>query len=69
MINFHCIIIPVVVLDSVITHTNAWYLDGEIHQLVSHITHFDNIKLLLKAVVEASIICIMTAGSVQPNMP
>jgi len=26
--------IPVVVLDSVITHTSAWFLDGEIHQLV-----------------------------------
>jgi len=24
----------VVVLDSVITHTNTWFLDGEIHQLV-----------------------------------
>jgi len=34
MINFHCTIIPVVVLDSVITHTSAWFLDGEIHQLV-----------------------------------
>ena len=35
-----------------------------------HISHiFDNIKVLLKAVVEASIIRIMTAGSVQPNMP
>jgi len=27
-------IIPVVVLDSVITHTSAWFLDREIHQLV-----------------------------------
>jgi len=34
MINFHCIIIPVVVLDSVITHTSAWFLDSEIRQLV-----------------------------------
>jgi len=34
MINFHCTIIPVVVLDSVITHTSAWFLDGEIHQFV-----------------------------------
>jgi len=34
MINFHCTIIPVVVLDSVITHTSAWFLVGEIHQLV-----------------------------------
>jgi len=34
MINFHCTIIPVVVLDNVITHTNAWFLDREIHQLV-----------------------------------
>lgn len=34
MINFHCTIIPVVVLDSVITHTSAWFLDREIHQLV-----------------------------------
>jgi len=31
MINFHYIIIPVVVLDSVLTHTNAWFLDSEIH--------------------------------------
>jgi len=34
MINLHCTIIPVVILDSVITHTSAWFLDGEIHQLV-----------------------------------
>jgi len=34
MINFHCIIIPVVVLGSIITHTSAWFLDREIHQLV-----------------------------------
>jgi len=34
MINLHCTIIPVVVLDSVITHTRAWLLDREIHQLV-----------------------------------
>jgi len=34
MINFHCTIIPVVVLDSVVTHTSAWFLDREIHQLV-----------------------------------
>jgi len=33
MINFHCTIIPVVVLDSVITHTRTWFLDREIHQL------------------------------------
>jgi len=26
----------VVVLDSVITHTNAWFLDREIHQLVKN---------------------------------
>jgi len=32
--NFHCTVIPVVVLDSVITHTSAWFLDREIHQLV-----------------------------------
>jgi len=32
MINFHCTIIPVVVLDNVITHTSAWFLDREIHQ-------------------------------------
>jgi len=31
MINFHCTIIPVVVLE---THTSAWFLDWEIHQLV-----------------------------------
>jgi len=36
MINFHCTIIPVVVLDSVITHTSAWFLNREIHQLVSN---------------------------------
>ena len=35
MINFHCTIILVVVLDSVITHTSAWFLDREIHQLVT----------------------------------
>jgi len=34
MINFHCTIIPVVVLDSVMTHTSGWFLDREIHQLV-----------------------------------
>jgi len=34
MINFHCTIILVVVLDSVIIHTSAWFLDSEIHQLV-----------------------------------
>jgi len=34
MINFHCTIIPVVVLDSAITHTSAWFLDGKVHQLV-----------------------------------
>jgi len=34
MINFHCTTIPVVVLDSVITHTSALFLDREIHQLV-----------------------------------
>jgi len=34
VINFHCTIIPVIVLDSVITHTSAWFLDREIHQLV-----------------------------------
>jgi len=38
VINFHCTIIPVVVLDSVllfvITHTSAWFLDRELHQLV-----------------------------------
>jgi len=37
MINFHCTIIPVVFLDSVITHTSAWFLDSEIHQLVSNV--------------------------------
>jgi len=37
MINFHCAIIPVVVLNSVITHTSAWFLDREIHQLVKAI--------------------------------
>jgi len=30
MINFHCTIIPVVVLYSVMTHTSAWFLDREI---------------------------------------
>ena len=25
---------PVIVLDSVITHTSTWFLDKEIHQLV-----------------------------------
>jgi len=34
MINFHRTIIPVVVLDSVITHTSTWFLDREIRQLV-----------------------------------
>jgi len=34
MINFHCTIIPVVVLGSLITHTSAWFLDREIHHLV-----------------------------------
>jgi len=34
VINFHCTVIPVVVLDSVVTHTSAWFLDREIHQLV-----------------------------------
>jgi len=34
MINFHCTIIPVVVLDNVITHTSAWFLNREIHQFV-----------------------------------
>jgi len=34
MINFHCTFIPVVVLNSVITHTNVWFLGGEIHQVV-----------------------------------
>jgi len=34
MINFHCTIIPVVVLESVITHKSAWFFDREIHQLV-----------------------------------
>jgi len=34
LINFHCTFIPVVVLDGVITHTSAWFLDREIHQLV-----------------------------------
>jgi len=38
MINFHCTIIPVVVLYIVITHTSAWFL-GEIHQLVSSKTY------------------------------
>jgi len=37
MINFHCIIIPV--LDSIITHTSAWFLDSEIHQLVKKHFH------------------------------
>jgi len=38
MINFHCTIIPVVVLDSVLmTHTSAWFLDREIHQLVHQV--------------------------------
>jgi len=39
MINFHCTIISVAVLD-VITHTSTWFLDREIHQLVK-ITIFD----------------------------
>ena len=38
MISFHCTIIPVVVLYSVITHTSTWFLDRDIHQLVY--THF-----------------------------
>jgi len=40
MINFHCTIIPVVVLGSVIAHTSAWFLDREIHQLVNYIIEF-----------------------------
>jgi len=30
-------IIPVVVLDSVIIHTSAWFLDREMHQLVKEV--------------------------------
>jgi len=35
MIKFHCTIIPVVVVDSVIKHTRAWFLDRVIYQLVN----------------------------------
>jgi len=40
MIDVHCTIIPVVVLDRVlvfvIAHTSAWFLDRELHQLVAY---------------------------------
>jgi len=35
MVNFYCTIIPVVIL---LTHTSAWFLDREIHQLVVHVS-------------------------------
>jgi len=37
----------VVVLDSVITHTNAWFLNREIHQLVLYLViHGLNVMIL-----------------------
>jgi len=44
VINFHCIIISVVVLDSVITHTSTWFSDMEIHQLVKRIVLYSERK-------------------------
>jgi len=48
LINFHCtIIIPVLVLDSVITHASAWFLDREIHQLAAVINPYSVFKFLI----------------------
>ena len=55
MINFHCTIIPVVVLDSVITHTSTWFLDREIHQLaMSVVTTYFSVVLAIHCYSELS---------------
>jgi len=46
MISFHCTIISVVVLDSVITNTSAWFLDREIHQLVIKETIYHILRII-----------------------
>jgi len=48
MINFHCTIIPVVVLDSVIAHTSAWFLDRRIHQLVCFIIMYSMVTVYIQ---------------------
>jgi len=47
MINFSCTIIPVVVLDGIVTYTSAWFLDREIHQLVAVINPYSVFQLLI----------------------
>jgi len=69
MINFHCTIIPVVVLDSVITYTSAWYLDREIYQLVTLINPYSVLNLfsfivyLYKYITKYIILMIVTSRS------